>query len=183
MIAGAPTLNVRGLTVRFGSRVALHGVDLTARSGEFVGLVGPNGSGKTTLMRTVLGLQAPDAGVVELGGVPTERLSVRARAQRVAWVPQEELPADNVPIHEFVLYGRTPYLPWYESDGPDDRRRVAEVLASVDLADRSADGIREVSGGERQRLVLARALVRYVRGYEIRRGQRVYSTERTINLV
>lgn len=154
----APPLSCDGLTVRYGPRVALSGVSLSAHAGEFVALAGPNGSGKTTLLRAVLGFLIPERGSVELFGRASEGLSARERAQKVAWVPQMESPRDNVRLYDYVLYGRFPYHGPLDADSAEDRAIARRVLAEVGLADRSEDGILSLSGGERQRAVLARAL-------------------------
>lgn len=158
MSTAPPPLSVEGLTIRFGDRVALRDVSLSVRPGEFVALTGPNGSGKTTLLRAALGLVAPAAGVARLGGSPIDGLPIRERARRVAWVPQEELPRDNVPVSEYVLFGRYAHLPAWSSESAEDRRRSEAAIAEVGLSDRSRSGVLELSGGERQRVVLARAL-------------------------
>lgn len=151
-------VRLHGVTVRFGVRTALSRVDFSARAGEFVALAGPNGSGKTTLLRALLGFVAPDEGSVELFGTSVAELSVRERARRVAWVPQEESPRDNVPILDYVLYGRYAHLGPLEGESDEDRRCAERVLEEVGLADRAHDGVLSISGGERQRAILARAL-------------------------
>jgi iron complex transport system ATP-binding protein len=156
--ANAPAVRLAGVTVRFGSRNALQGVDLSIRPGEFVALAGPNGSGKTTLLRALLGLVEPVEGGVELFGAPVQGLSIRDRARRIAWVPQEEGTRDAVPVLEYVLYGRYAHLGFLEGESGEDRRRAARLLEEVGLADRAGDSILSLSGGERQRATLARAL-------------------------
>jgi iron complex transport system ATP-binding protein len=154
-----PPLRLRKLTVRYGDRTALQDVELEVPPGQFLALAGPNGSGKTTLLRAALGFLAPAAGRVELFGDDVARLPVAERARRVAWVPQEENPRDDIPLWDYVLYGRYAHLAWLQGDAPADRATAARALAAVGLADRAQDGILSVSGGERQRAVLARALV------------------------
>lgn len=155
----APALDLRGLTVRYGSRAALTEVTVEVPVGQFVALVGPNGSGKSTLLRAVLGFLGPASGTVRVFGRDVAELTIRERARRVAWVPQEETPRDNVPLLEYVLYGRYSHLGPLEGESSSDRESARVALAGVGLADRADDGILEVSGGERQRAVLARALV------------------------
>lgn len=152
-------LRLRGVTVRFGDRTALQDVDLEVPRGQFVALAGPNGSGKTTLLRAALGFLTPESGAVELFGTEVNRLSVMERARRVAWVPQEENPRDDAPLFDYVLYGRYAHLGWLRGEGPSDRDAATRALQAVGLADRARDGILSVSGGERQRAILARALV------------------------
>jgi iron complex transport system ATP-binding protein len=151
-------LELRALTVRYGDRLALHQVNLEVAPGEFLALTGPNGSGKTTLIRAVLGLLKPTEGTVEVFGRAVDRLTVLERARQVAWVPQEENLRDNVPLREYVFYGRFPYHGRLDGDTAEDRRIVDRILADVALQDRAHDGVFSLSGGERQRAVLARAL-------------------------
>ena len=154
----AVPLRMRDVTVRYGELAALRDLSLDVRKGEFVALAGPNGSGKTTLLRVFLGFLSPASGRAELLGEDIERIPIRERARRVAWVPQEESPRDDVPIFEYVLYGRHSHLGRLESESSRDRALAMEMLASVGLADRAGDGILSISGGERQRAILARAL-------------------------
>ncbi len=153
-----PALRAVGLTIRFGERVALRDVTLEVPRGQFVALAGPNGSGKTTLVRAALGFLAPDAGGVDLFGTPVQDLPIRERARRVAWVPQFEALRDDVPLGEYVLYGRYPFHRPLEADSTLDRAAARRALEEVGLADRATDGILSISGGERQRAILARAL-------------------------
>jgi iron complex transport system ATP-binding protein len=151
-------LSVHTLSATYGPRPALHGVSLEVRPGELVGLTGPNGSGKSTLFKAALGLLAPSGGSVELGGSPVETLSIRERARRVAWMPQDEAPQENVPIFDYVLFGRYARLPPFEGESAEDHRQAEAALRNVDMWPRRGEGVLEVSGGERQRVLLARAL-------------------------
>jgi iron complex transport system ATP-binding protein len=153
-----PALDFRSVSARLGSRAVLREVDLEVRPGEFVALAGPNGAGKTTLLRVALGLLSPTSGTARLFGTPVDELDIRERARRVAWVPQDESLRDNVSVRTYVLYGRYAHLGPFDAEGPEDLRKADEALARVGLLDRANDGILEVSGGERQRLVLARAI-------------------------
>jgi iron complex transport system ATP-binding protein len=153
-----PAVSVRGIDVRFGERRALNGVDLEVAVGQFVALAGPNGSGKSTLLRCMLGFVEPDEGAVALFGTPVRTLSIRERARRAAWVPQSEVLRDDVPLLDYVQYGRYPYHGALDSDTEADRRIARHALGEVGLLDRAEDGILQISGGERQRAVLARAL-------------------------
>jgi iron complex transport system ATP-binding protein len=157
-MSGPPAVHVTGLDVRFGDRRALHGIDLDVPGGQFVALAGPNGSGKTTLLRAILGFLTPDGGEVEVFGTPVEALTIRERARRVAWVPQTEALRDDVPLLEYVQYGRYSLHGALDRDTRDDREVACRVLGEVGLLDRADDGILSISGGERQRAILARAL-------------------------
>ncbi len=146
------------VSVAFGERYAVRDVSLAVRPGEFVALTGPNGAGKTTLLRAILGLLSVRAGEIRIRGTPIGELDVRERALRMAWLPQEERPQDNVRLLDYVLFGRFAHVPPFYSENADDYTRARDALRSVGLWDRRDSGIWEVSGGERQRVLLARAL-------------------------
>ncbi len=161
--ARTPLLSLSEVSVRFGPRAALRAVDLEVRSGEFVALTGPNGSGKTTLLRVALGLLPPTEGKAKLHGDPVTGLSIPERALRVAWLPQEERPMDDVSVEDYVLYGRNPHLRPFSGETPTDRDISHAAIESVGLSDRRDSGVLELSGGERQRVLLARALAQETR--------------------
>lgn len=150
-------IEVRDLGVRLGGALVLQGVDLTVPAGAWVTVIGPNGAGKSTLLRAVAGLLR-FTGRVELDGVPVRVMPRRHRARTVALVPQRPVVPPGMAVTDYVLLGRTPYLPLLGREGPRDREVVAELLALLDL-ERFADRpLLTLSGGERQRVFLARAL-------------------------
>ncbi|MFD3539075.1 ABC transporter ATP-binding protein [Streptomyces sp. NPDC058662] len=152
-------LAVEGLRYEVDGHALLRGVDLMARPGETVGVVGPNGSGKTTLLRCVYGALRPTAGRVLLDGGDAGALGVKERARRVAVVPQDASGVFGLTVREVVAMGRSPHKRFWEQDGAGDVRRVDEALETVGagaFAERRFDGL---SGGERQRALVARALV------------------------
>ena len=153
-----PALEFVDVESRFGERVALRSVGLRVSPGEFVALAGPNGSGKSTLLRVALGLHPAARGEVRMFGDPVAALTPVERARRAAWVPQSEDPRDDVPLIDYVLYGRFAHRSAFEGETDEDRRIATRVLREVGLLDRTRDGIRSISGGERQRAILARAL-------------------------
>lgn len=158
MTSPAPLLEVDGVSVRYGERTAVQSVSFAIGPGELVAITGPNGAGKTTLLRALLGLVPVAEGRVEIQGTRLGALSYRERAQRMAWLPQDEQPQDNVPLVDYVLFGRYAHIPPLYSEDSTDFLRAENALRSVDLWDRRDSGIWEVSGGERQRVLLARAL-------------------------
>ncbi len=146
------------VTVRYGDRVALRDVSMRAPPGEVVALAGPNGSGKSTLLRASVGLEPHEDGAIDLGGERLQGLSLRARARRVAWMPQEEPPGDNLLVPDYVRYGRYPHLAAFVPPTPRDGVAVENALrlsGADDLRDRY---LWELSGGERQRVRFARVL-------------------------
>jgi iron complex transport system ATP-binding protein len=150
-------LRARSLSVRFGARTVLDGVDAAIDAGEWVGLVGPNGSGKTTLLRALAGL-LPHEGEVALDGRPVRSWTARERAQRLAFVRQSQPLAFDFTVEEFVLMGRAPHRGWLEPFTADDRRRATEALAEVEMSGFEGRMLSELSGGEQQRVRLAQAL-------------------------
>lgn len=150
-------LESRDLTVRYGARPGILGVSLGVGPSEVVALVGPNGAGKTTFVRAILGLVPATSGQVLVEGLPLASLSYRQRAMRMAWLPQEEQPQENVAVLDYVMFGRYAHVPPFYPEGGADHARAEAALRSVGLWDRRESGIWEVSGGERQRVLLARA--------------------------
>ncbi|MFE3788122.1 ABC transporter ATP-binding protein [Streptomyces goshikiensis] len=159
MTADPVELAVEAVRYEVDGHTLLHGIDLTARPGETVGVVGPNGSGKTTLLRCVYGALRPTGGRVLLDGADAGALGVKDRARRVAVVPQDASGTFGLTVGEVVAMGRSPHKRFWEQDGPEDARRVAEALETVGAAAFADRRFEELSGGERQRALVARALV------------------------
>jgi iron complex transport system ATP-binding protein len=147
----------RGVTARYNGTPVLTGVDLAVEPGEWVVVVGPNGAGKTTLLRALAGV-IPAGGEIALGDRDLADLRRREVAARVAVVPQTPVVPEGVTVFDYVMLGRTPYIPYWGMEGPVDRLRVSDVLERLDLALFAARPVSALSGGERQRAVLARAL-------------------------
>ncbi len=153
-----PLIEVRDLSVAFGDVPVVSGVDLTVERGSLVGLVGPNGAGKTTVLRAIKGTVDADAGEVRLGGEPASTLSARETGRRVASVPQATSLAFDFRVRHVVEMGRTPHLGRFDGHGPEDEAAVREAMHATDVARFADRSIAAVSGGERQRVLLARAL-------------------------
>jgi iron complex transport system ATP-binding protein len=151
-------LVARGIRAGYGDREVVRGVDLAAHGGELVALVGPNGAGKSTLLRVLAGLLRPAAGTVTIGGQDVVAMERATAARHIAVVPQIFETLFPFSVREIVALGRTSRLGPLGLPGRDDARavtRALEELGSIDLADRRID---RISGGERQRAVLAMAL-------------------------
>lgn len=150
-------LELDRVTVRYDGTVAVREVCTAAAAGEWVGLIGANGAGKSSLLRAVAHL-VPYDGTVRVGGTPTGRLSRRRSAQLVAYVPQHpELPA-GMSVLDYTLLGRTPHIGYFGVESEADRRHCMELLDQLRLTDLAARHLSTLSGGELQRVVLARAL-------------------------
>ncbi len=151
-------LKIENLTVAYDSRRILHGVSFNVDTGEIVALIGPNGAGKSTLIRAVSGVVPIESGEVWIDGKSLRRLSTMERARQLAVVPQ----ARNLPpaftVYESILLGRTPYLGWFGRAGPADHERVRYALERTQMLPLAERRVGELSGGEQQRVLLARAL-------------------------
>ncbi|PSP79641.1 heme ABC transporter ATP-binding protein [Halobacteriales archaeon QS_1_68_20] len=153
-----PIVEVRGVSVDLGGVEVLSDVDLTVESGRFVGLIGPNGAGKTTLLRTINGVLAPDDGAVRVDGQHVTALSASAVGRRVATVPQNTNLSFSFDVRQVVAMGRNPYVSRFGTESVRDRELVERALERTDVAELADRPITDVSGGERQRVLLARAL-------------------------
>jgi iron complex transport system ATP-binding protein len=147
-----------GYAARRGPGFALRDVSVSVERGSLTGLLGPNGCGKTTLLSLMAGVQRPDRGTVALDGTDVSRLTRRQMAQRVASVPQETHPAFDYSVMEMVLMGRHPHLGAFALEGPADIAIAQEMLASTGTGHLSERAYMTLSGGEKQRVVIAGAL-------------------------
>lgn len=151
-------LEVEALRFAYDGPVVLDGLDLRVQRGDLVGIIGPNGCGKTTLLRLISGTLEPDAGAIRLFGNPLESLPRRRRACLVSVVPQEARVVFDFTVREIVLMGRAPHLGLLGIENEQDRRIADEALRDTDMVSMSGARLAELSGGEKQRVLLARAL-------------------------
>ncbi|MEO3748504.1 ABC transporter ATP-binding protein [Plantactinospora sp. B5E13] len=147
-----------GLRVTLGGVTVLAGVDLSVSTGEWVTVIGPNGAGKSTLLRAAGGLLPPGSGTISLLGTPLPRLARRERARIVATVAQSPVVPAGMAVVDYVLLGRTPYIPPLGRESAADLAVVYDVLDRLELARFAGRPLATLSGGERQRVFLARAL-------------------------
>jgi iron complex transport system ATP-binding protein len=150
-------ISFEGLTVRYGSATALRGVAGRVSDGEWLGIIGPNGAGKTTLLNALARL-VPYAGSITVCGRPADRLSRRELARLVAYVPQRPLLPPDMTVGDYVLLGRTAHIGYLRTETAADRRISADAIDRLDLGAMGGRVLRTMSGGELQRVVLARAL-------------------------
>jgi len=136
----------------------VHGVSAEVSKGRVVGILGPNGSGKTTLLRLLSGTRRPSSGEVLLDGTPLHRLSRRAIARRIAVVAQETQLAFDYSVMEMVLMGRHPHLGMFELEGPADVAVARAALRATGTTHLEERQFNTLSGGEKQRVVIAAAL-------------------------
>ncbi|MDP6580105.1 MAG: ABC transporter ATP-binding protein [Vicinamibacterales bacterium] len=157
----SPLLRADAVSFSYGSHAVLHDVDVTVPAGGLVGVLGPNGSGKTTLLKLLAGLLTPGAGRVTLDGRDTAGLDRVTIARRLAVVPQETELAFDYSVLEIVLMGRYPHLHAFELEGPADLDIARRMLAATGTADLEQRSFRTLSGGEKQRVILASALAQF----------------------
>jgi iron complex transport system ATP-binding protein len=150
-------ITLDGVGVRYGTVPALAEVTDQVQAGEWLGIIGPNGAGKTTLLRSIADLVQHD-GKITIGGQPTSALRRRRLARLVAYVPQHpELPPEMT-VGDYVLLGRTPHIGYLRMETDADRRICAELLGRLALSPMAGRRLATLSGGELQRIVLARVL-------------------------
>jgi iron complex transport system ATP-binding protein len=151
------SLRATGIGVSLGGARVLDGVSLDLRPG-WTAIVGPNGAGKSTLLRVLAGLRTPDAGEVQLDGVPLAAWAPRERARRLAWLTQQGSASGDLTAREIVLLGRLPHLGIVASPGAADEAAVERAMEEAECAAWRDRRPQELSGGEQQRVLLARAL-------------------------
>lgn len=137
---------------------AVENVSLEVAGGALVGILGPNGSGKTTLLKLLAGILTPDRGTVSLDGQDVSAMPARERARRVAVVPQETHLAFDYSVLEIALMGRYPHLGPFEVEGPEDLAAAIAGLEATGTARLSDRPFQHLSGGEKQRVIIASAL-------------------------
>ena len=150
-------LSASNLTVNIGTKDIVLDTSLSLNAGEFVALVGPNGAGKTTLMRALAGL-VPASGAITLADKPLGSLNLRERARLVSYLPQGHVFHWPMSVESIVMLGRAPHGDAFSAATPDDRTAVAEALATTETNAFAQRAVTTLSGGEKARVALARAL-------------------------
>ena len=151
-------LEVKDLHFSYKDNPVLKGVDIEADAGQCVCVLGENGAGKTTLFRCLLGLLEGYRGEVRIDGETTKRLSSRDIARRIAYIPQAHVPVFNYTVFETVLMGTNVLTSGLRTPGRDEREATLEMLEVMNVAHLAERGFAELSGGERQLALIARAL-------------------------
>ncbi len=156
-------LETRGLTVGYDakgqvSRSVATGLDLRINAGEFICLLGPNGVGKSTLIRTLAGMQKPLAGSIRISDTPVSEMSPKDKARSVSVVLTDSLPQGMFDAYSVVALGRHPHTSWTGSLGAKDKARISWALEAVGAQALASRQVSELSDGERQKVMIARAL-------------------------
>ena len=153
-------MEIRASDIRavLGGSQILQGVDLRAERGELVGIIGPNGSGKSTLLKCIYRVLQPSGGAVYLDGRALSEYSYKASARRVAVVAQHNYYNFDFSVQDVVMMGRAPHKRALDRDNAQDRQMAARALETVGMADFARRSFATLSGGEQQRVILARAL-------------------------
>ena len=151
-------LEAKDIEAVLGGNAILRGVSLEVEPNEFVGIIGPNGSGKSTLLKCIYRVLKPQAGIVELDGTDIRELSYKKSAQSIAVLAQHNYYNFEFSVQDVVLMGRSPHKRAMERDNAQDYAIVAQALETVGMADMAKRSFSTLSGGEQQRVILARAL-------------------------
>lgn len=155
-------LNAKDVSVTLSGREIVRRVSLQVKDKAFVGLLGPNGSGKTTLLKSVYRVLKPSAGVITLDDVAMDRLSYRETARRMGVISQFTVMNFDFTVEEVVLMGRAPHKGAFSRDTEEDYRIAEEALRRVDMLSFRDRSFNTLSGGEKQRILLARTLAQQV---------------------
>lgn len=151
-------ITARDLSMFFGAKEILSQLNISISNKDFVGIIGPNGSGKSTFLKCLYRTQKPSGGAIFFDGQPIDAMSYRESAQKLSVVAQHNFYSFDFPVLEVVLMGRSPYKKLLDRDTPEDYELARRALATVGLADFEQRVFSTLSGGEQQRVILARAL-------------------------
>ncbi|MFD5237035.1 ABC transporter ATP-binding protein [Streptomyces tendae] len=157
-VDGASRLAARGITVGYGARSVIDGLDVAIPSGVITTIIGPNGCGKSTLLRSLSRLLRPTGGTVVLDGEDIAALKTREVAKKLGLLPQAPVAPEGLTVSDLVARGRHPHQSWlrqWSSDDADVVRRALAMTGVSDLADRPVDSL---SGGQRQRVWISMTL-------------------------
>lgn len=158
-IRDAEGVRIEGISLSYGCAKILDGVSLAIRKGSVVTLVGPNGCGKTTLLKIINRLLKPDSGRVFVDGSDISKMSTHRLARIMGYVPQGHRTSFPFTVKEVVITGRMPYVPTFSTPGKEDIKKTEQVLSLIRIDRLSDHAYTQISGGERQLVMIARAMV------------------------
>ena len=151
-------ISAKDIHLSYGAREILKGVDIHSENGEFVGLIGPNGSGKSTLLKCIYRILKPNAGQIFLDEEELKAMSIKKTARKMGVVAQHNYYNFDFTVREVVMMGRAPHKKALERDNAKDYEIVEEALKTVGMEGFAQRSFSTLSGGEQQRVILARAL-------------------------
>ena len=157
------SISVENLSFAYGKHVVLDGVNFTAQDGEVLSVIGPNGAGKSTLFRCMLGLLKPTDGAVVVNQRSISELSISELAQNIAYVPQSHTPVFNYSVLDVVMMGTISQVGKLSSPKEAQRQTALEVLENLSISELKDRGYQNISGGERQLVLIARAMAQKAR--------------------
>ncbi|WP_292389849.1 ABC transporter ATP-binding protein [Methanosarcina sp. UBA5] len=152
-------LEVKSLSFSYGNGKVLENVSFSLKKGEIICILGPNGSGKSTLIKCIAGILKPDSGSIHILGKDTASLGAGDIARHIGYVPQQNEVVFPFSVLDFVVMGRAPHLSMFASPGADDIKLAKESLAMVGISDLAERPVANLSGGQNQMVLIARALV------------------------
>jgi len=153
-----PVVNLKNINFSYDQRPVLQNINLYIYPGEFIGIIGPNGSGKTTLLKCISGILNPQKGNIFLFNQNIKEISRKNMAKIISVVPQESYISYNYKVKEIVFMGRIPYINQWQGETPDDYKVSCSAMEKTDSLCHADKGIHQISGGEMQRVYIARAL-------------------------
>ena len=153
------TLEVKSLAFSYGNNPVFENVSFSLKKGEIMCILGPNGAGKSTLIKCIAGILKPAAGSVFIQGKDTASLGIRGIARHIGYVPQQNEVVFPFTVLDFVVMGRAPHLSMFASPGAEDIKLAKESLAMVGISDLAERPVANLSGGQSQMVLIARALV------------------------
>lgn len=151
-------IDVRDVTLSFGAKEILKGVQWSVKAGEIATLLGPNGCGKSTLLKVITGNQKPQGGTVEILGKPLASYNGQTLAKQLAFLPQMPEAPKDMTVEELVYCGRFPHQNWWRNTAGEDRLAVEKAMQATKTEHLRGQNVVSLSGGERQRVWIAMAL-------------------------
>ena len=151
-------LTLEQISFAYGAHEVLHDVSFSVREGQFLSVLGPNGVGKSTLFRCILGLLSPNAGTIRLSGTNIRQLSAKQLARHIAYIPQTHYPSFRYSVFDMVLMGTTHRVETFSAPKESERELAKNALKEMHIEDLSCRIYSDLSGGEQQLVLIARAL-------------------------
>jgi len=153
-----PIISLKKVNFSYDQQSVLQDIDLSVFAGEFIGIIGPNGSGKTTLLKLISGILRPQSGHIQLFNQDISFISRKKIAKIISVVPQDSYVTYNYKVKEIVFMGRIPYINQWQGETISDYRISRNAMEKTDSLCHAEKGIHQISGGEMQRVYIARAL-------------------------